>query len=175
MSEVKTDDSILLTIKHMLGGAAENSDHFDTDIKVAINSALMTLHQIGVGPEKGLTVRDETTLWDQLLINGDQLEAAKEYIYIKARLVFDSTSLSSAVMETLKQIAKEDEWRLMVGAEFFTDDANSSEDQRLIDYNTEVYNKPTLDGTLLQGNVEMDLANKDYVDEKVGEIEYGSY
>lgn len=117
MSEVKTDDSILLTIKHMLGGAAENSDHFDTDIKVVINSALMTLHQIGVGPEKGLTVRDEATLWDQLLVNGDQLEAAKEYIYIKARLVFDSSSLSSAVMETLKQIAKEDEWRLMVGAD----------------------------------------------------------
>lgn len=117
MSEVKTDDSILLTIKHMLGGAAENSDHFDTDIKVAINSALMTLHQIGVGPEKGLTVRDETALWDRLLVNGDQLEAAKEYIYIKARLVFDSSSLSSAVMETLKQIAKEDEWRLMVGAD----------------------------------------------------------
>lgn len=117
MSEVKTDDSILLTIKHMLGGAAENSDHFDTDIKVAINSALMTLHQIGVGPEKGLTVRDETALWDQLLVNADQLEAAKEFIYIKARLVFDSSSLSSAVMETLKQIAKEDEWRLMVGAD----------------------------------------------------------
>ena len=117
MSEVKTDDSILLTIKHMLGGAAENSDHFDTDIKVAINSALMTLHQIGVGPEKGLTVRDETVLWDQLLVNADQLEAAKEYVYIKARLVFDSSSLSSAVMETLKQIAKEDEWRLMVGAD----------------------------------------------------------
>lgn len=117
MSEVKTDDSILLTIKHMLGGAAENSDHFDTDIKVAINSALMTLHQIGVGSENGLSVKDETTLWDQLLVNGDQLEAAKEYIYIKARLVFDSSSLSSAVMETLKQIAKEDEWRLMVGAD----------------------------------------------------------
>lgn len=117
MSEVKTDDSILLTIKHMLGGAAENSDHFDTDIKVAINSALMTLHQIGVGPEKGLTVRDETALWDQLLVNADRLEAAKEYVYIKARLVFDSSSLSSAVMETLKQIAKEDEWRLMVGAD----------------------------------------------------------
>ena len=108
MSEVKTDDSILLTIKHMLGGAAENSDHFDTDIKVTINSALMTLHQIGVGPENGLSVKDESTLWDQLLINGDQLEAAKEYIYIKARLVFDSSSLSSAVMETLKQISKED-------------------------------------------------------------------
>ena len=117
MSEIKTDDSILLTIKHMLGGAAENSDHFDTDIKVAVNSALMTLHQIGVGPKNGLSVKDETTLWDQLLVNGDQLEAAKEYIYIKARLVFDSSSLSSAVMETLKQIAKEDEWRLMVGAD----------------------------------------------------------
>lgn len=117
MADINVEDSILLTIKHMLGGAAENSDHFDTDIKVLINSALTNLYQLGVGPQNGFVVKDETATWDQLLIDHKNIESVKEYIYIKVRLTFDTSGLSSSVIEALKQINKENEWRIMIGAD----------------------------------------------------------
>lgn len=44
-------DSILLTIKKMLG-LTEEYTAFDPDIIVLINSAFMTLEQLGVGSQK---------------------------------------------------------------------------------------------------------------------------
>ena len=42
-------DSILTSVKKSLG-ITEEYEHFDADILMHINTALMTLTQIGVGP-----------------------------------------------------------------------------------------------------------------------------
>ena len=48
-------DSILTSIKKLLGIAQECTD-FDMDLIIHINSVLMILTQLGVGPEKGFTI-----------------------------------------------------------------------------------------------------------------------
>ena len=49
MKEASMDDSILDTIKQLLGIQYDYTA-FDTDIIVHINSAFMALNQLGVGP-----------------------------------------------------------------------------------------------------------------------------
>ena len=45
---VTADDSILLTIRKMLGGSADY-DVFDVDLCTLINSSIMKLYQMGIG------------------------------------------------------------------------------------------------------------------------------
>lgn len=109
------DESILNTIKKMLGLDVEY-DAFNADIIVLINSAIMSLTQLGVGPKSGFTISDYTASWSDLLVNDVKLEAAKTYIYLKVRVTFDPPS-SSAVLEAYKKQIEELEWRLNVQAE----------------------------------------------------------
>lgn len=108
-------DSILTTIKKLLGIAEEYS-HFDVDIIIHINSALMTLRQIGVGPETGYTITGDGETWSDFLSEDTSLEAVKTYIYLKVRMMFDPPTISS-VMEAMQRQANEYEWRLNVEVE----------------------------------------------------------
>jgi hypothetical protein len=103
-------ESILTSIKKLLGPSAEY-EHFDPDIIMHINSALMVLTQIGVGPAEGFVIEDETSLWTDFLPDGKNLEAVKTYIYLKVKIVFDPP-LNAAVLESYKQQIKEYESRL---------------------------------------------------------------
>lgn len=109
------EDSILNTIKSMLGGPVEGTNAFDTDIIIGINSALMTLNQLGVGPSDCVKITDNSTTWSELLLDDNNLEAAKEYVYLRTRLLIDPPT--GTVLESMKQILKEDEWRLNVQVE----------------------------------------------------------
>lgn len=105
-------DSILVTIKKMLG-IDEDYDAFDTDIIVNINSALMTLTQIGIGPDQGFYIDSEEQTWEALLLDRKDLESVKMFIYQTVRLNFDPPSNSfvvSAVQKNLEEII----WRLSV-------------------------------------------------------------
>lgn len=103
-------ESILTSIKKLLG-ITEDYEHFDTDIIMYINSALMTLTQLGVGSSAGFSISDKTARWDDFIPSGMNLESIKTYVYIKVKLLFDPP-LSSAVMECMKQMASECEWRI---------------------------------------------------------------
>jgi hypothetical protein len=103
-------ESILTSIKKLLGPSAEY-EHFDPDIIMHINSALMVLTQIGVGPAEGFVIEDETSLWTDFLPDGKNLEAVKTYIYLKVKIVFDPP-LNAAVLESYKQTITEYESRL---------------------------------------------------------------
>lgn len=103
-------ESILTSIKKLLGPSAEY-EHFDPDIIMHINSALMVLTQIGVGPAEGFVIEDETSLWTDFLPDGKNLEAVKTYIYLKVKIVFDPP-LNAAVLESYKQMITEYESRL---------------------------------------------------------------
>lgn len=107
------EESILTTIKKLLG-LDESYEAFDTDIIVAINTAIMALTQIGIGPSSGFRIEDDGATWQDFLgSDAIDLEAAKSYIFIKARLMFDPPS-SSVVVEAYNKAVAECEWRLNV-------------------------------------------------------------
>lgn len=107
-------DSILTSIKKLLG-ISEEYTHFDPDIITHINTVLMILSQMGVGPSGGFRIEDETSEWIDF-ISDDNLEAVKSYVHLKVKLLFDPP-LSSAVKESINQAISELEWRLYTAAE----------------------------------------------------------
>ena len=110
------EESILTSIKKLLG-IAEEYTHFDAHIIMHINSVLMVLNQLGVGPEEGFYIEDASAYWEDFLSDPTQLQATKTYIYQKVCLIFDPPT-SSAVIEAMKESIREFEWRLNHAAEF---------------------------------------------------------
>ncbi len=108
------DESILITIKKMLGTAPEDNA-FDTDIKIHINTAFNHLFQLGIGPE-GFVIEDGSELWSDYLEDIDKFESVKDYVYLKTKLIFDPPS-SSFVVEQFKKALDEIEFRLLVQGE----------------------------------------------------------
>lgn len=108
-------DSILESIKKLLG-IPEDYGHFDQDVVIHINSVLIALKQIGVGPEGGFSITGPGETWDLFLGSAADMEAVKSYVYLKVRLLFDPPQ-SSALIEAIKAQAAELEWRLLVEAD----------------------------------------------------------
>ena len=109
------DDSILDSIKKILG-MPPAYDAFDTDLVIHINSVFGILAQLGVGPEGGFSISDNTTLWKAYLGDSKDLEMVKSYIALKVRLIFDPPT-TGAVMDAMKEQIREYEWRLNVQAD----------------------------------------------------------
>ena len=108
-------DSILTSIKKLLG-ITEEYEHFDQDIIIHINTALMILTQLGVGPSEGFFIKDKYALWSDFIPDVKTLEDVKSYIYLKVRMLFDPPT-SSSLMNAMEQNMKELEWRLNVASE----------------------------------------------------------
>lgn len=108
-------DSILTSIKKLLGIEKEYT-HFDSDIIIHINSVLMDLNQIGIGPENGFSISGDMETWDQVLGTSGRLEAVKTFVYLKVKMVFDPPS-SSTVLDAMKRQIDEYTWRLQVQTE----------------------------------------------------------
>lgn len=126
------NESILTSIKKLLG-IAEDYEHFDQDIIIHINTALMILTQIGVGPSEGFFITDKSATWADF-INGDSetvtigfdgatetgissIGGLKTYVYIKVKLVFDPPQ-NSFTIDALNKQALEYEWRLNSAVDF---------------------------------------------------------
>lgn len=103
-------DSILTGTKKMLG-LAEDYTVFDHDIITHINSVLMIVSQIGVGPEEGMMIEDASTTWDDLLGGDNMLNTVKSYVYLRVRMLFDPPTTGFLVTAMDDQV-KELEWRL---------------------------------------------------------------
>ena len=104
-------DSILGTIKKMIGGSAEGYDHFDTDIIVHINTSLNILNQLGVGTP-GFYIVDDKATWSEFY-DGMDLNMIQTYVYLKVRQLFDpanNSSLGNSIKENLDML----EWRINV-------------------------------------------------------------
>ena len=108
-------DSILTSVKKLLG-ITEDCTDFDADLIMHINSVLMIITQIGVGPSEGFSIKDKEDYWKDFVSDTTNLESIKSYVYMKVRLMFDPPS-SSAVMESMNRMISELEWRLNVEAE----------------------------------------------------------
>lgn len=105
-------DSILTSIKKLLG-IDESYTEFDADVIMHINSVFMILRQIGVGPKNGFSISDKTSVWSDYISDMSKLEMVKSYVYMKVRLLFDPPT-NSALLESMKQLIQEAEWRLSV-------------------------------------------------------------
>lgn len=109
------DKSILNTIKKMLGLEADYTP-FDTDILIHINSALMVLRQLGVGPSSGFAITGPDEVWSDFIGDTIDLEAVKTYVYLRVRSVFDPPQ-SGIAMDAIQKQLDEYTWRLNVAVD----------------------------------------------------------
>ena len=113
------DESILATIKKMLGLDADYTP-FDMDVIVHINSAILVLQQLGVGPDYGFAISGYAETWGNYLTNEAMLGSVQSYIYLQVKRLFDPPS-NSFVMDAIKQQIEELGWRLNAQAESMKD------------------------------------------------------
>lgn len=104
-------ESILMSIKTSLG-VDPDYDGFDTEIIIAINGAIFSLSQLGIGPDGGFTVTGIAETWVELFDGVSNLEAAKNYILLSSRLIFDPPTTSFLIGAVERQ-KMEMCWRLM--------------------------------------------------------------
>ena len=103
------NDSILNTVKRLLG-LAEEYTPFDTEIIVFINSALLTLKQIGVGD--GFTINGAEETFADFLTNPALVPLVKNYLFYKVKMVWDVNSMSQNAFTAYKEQLAECEWRI---------------------------------------------------------------
>lgn len=109
------EDSILDSTKKILG-LGEGYAAFDLDVITAINSALGTLGQVGVGPETGFEISSSTETWDSLLGGDPRLNMVRSFVFLSCRLEFDPPQTSFAIASMQKQL-DEKIWRIRVLAD----------------------------------------------------------
>ena len=110
------EESILESIKNYLGIPAED-DVFDVEIIIAINSAFMTLSQLGVGLDQPFTISDSLATWSDFIEDVDRLPMIKSYLCLQTRLFFDPPA-SSSLLTAMQEKSKEYEWRLNVSVDY---------------------------------------------------------
>lgn len=121
-------ESILASVKKVLG-IDEIHTAFDEDIILHINSVFAILQQMGVGPENGFSISDDSAIWADYIQDVNQLNFVKSYIYLKVRLLFDPP-VSSGAVESMNKLISELEWRLFVATDPIekTDDTEETEE-----------------------------------------------
>ena len=108
-------DSILMTIRKLVCGNPY-ADHFDTDLLVHIDACFSILNQLGVGPENGFVVTDETQSWSSYIADSYILNMVKTYVTLKVKKIFDPP-LTSSVLEAMDKEISQLEWRLNVAVD----------------------------------------------------------
>lgn len=107
--------SILDSVKKDLGIMPDYT-HFDPDIIMGINTALSILTQLGVGPESGFSISDNTAEWDDFIPDDPRLEMVKSYVSKKTKQLFDPPNtgpLSDAFNKVLEELV----WRINVAVD----------------------------------------------------------
>lgn len=103
-------ESILNSIKKTLN-LPPDYEAFDQDVILHINSALSTLHQLGVGPDLGFMIEDGGKTWEEFLGTDPRLNHIKTYVYLRVRMLFDPPTtgfLTSAIEKQIEELA----WRI---------------------------------------------------------------
>jgi hypothetical protein len=109
-------DSILGSVRKALG----SDEYFDQDLILHINTVFSKLQQMGVGPEGGFSIDDDTSEWDKFTEDERVLNMVKSYMILQVRLLFDISTASSSLVETMKQQSSELEWRLNSACDYGT-------------------------------------------------------
>lgn len=106
------EESILTSTKKRLG-ITEDNEQFDEDIVMDINTVLGILTQMGVGSQTGFNISDKNSKWGEFLGEDELLlQMVKTYVFLRVKLLFDSVSMSSTLIESYKNQYTELEWRI---------------------------------------------------------------
>ena len=109
------NDSILNSIKKLLG-IEEDYNAFDDDLIIHINSVMVVLTQLGIGPKDFFMITGPEETWSQFFGDSNKIALVKTYVYLKVRLLFDPPD-SGVLHEAVERQIQEFEWRLNVEAE----------------------------------------------------------
>lgn len=103
-------ESVLDSVKKILG-IAQDYTVFDHDIITHINTSLMILSQLGIGPTNGVSITGSTETWDDLFGPDQMLNSIQTYVYLRVRLLFDPPG-TSFLLKAHEEQLRELEWRL---------------------------------------------------------------
>lgn len=103
--------SILKSTRAALGLDPEDKA-FDADLLTYINAAIQSVIQVGVGSP--IIVEDESTTWDAVTTNKNELGLTKQYVHLRTRILFDSPPPSA--IGPITEVMHETLWRLEVEA-----------------------------------------------------------
>lgn len=117
-------ESILTSIKKLLG-IVEEYEHFDSDIIMHINSVFMDLNQLGVGPSEGFSIMDDEAIWSDFIEDEVMLQAVKSYMYLRVKVLFDTSSMGSSTLAAYERQIQQWEWRLNIKAETIEEEDNT--------------------------------------------------
>lgn len=109
------EESILVYVKKLLG-IQSDYNHFDPDIIYGINAAFAILTQLGVGPEDGFSISDDSTIWNEFVSDTTRLSLIKEYVCLKTRMLFDPPT-SNVLADSINKTISEYEFRLNVASD----------------------------------------------------------
>lgn len=99
------DESILGTIKEMLGYGPDANIPFEKEIITHINTAFSRLTALGLGPKSGFSISDSSSVWGDIIPDNMNLQNVKDFIYYKVKIVFDPPT-STSLLETIKEEIK---------------------------------------------------------------------
>lgn len=85
---------------------------YDEELIGHINTVLMDLNQMGVGPENGFILETGEETWSQIIPDAIKYAGIKDYVKIKTRILFDPDAFTSNAMNSAIERLKEIEWRL---------------------------------------------------------------
>lgn len=106
-------NSILLSVKKSLG-IPPSVETFDVDLVLLINSVFSELNQLGVGPDTPFTIEDDSSTWDEFLID-ERIGMVQAYMFLDVKLMFDPPAPS--VITAMEKKRDEYEWRLNVAGD----------------------------------------------------------
>lgn len=98
--------SILTDIKQSLDGIPDEDKSFDMNILLHINAALARLNQLGIGPDDGFVVTDNTSTWDDFIEDTVMQGLTKQFVLCSVKIGFDPPT-SSFVLSSLQEMRKE--------------------------------------------------------------------
>lgn len=109
-------ESILNTVKRHCG-YEEDYTPFDAELIMLINSSFRKLNRLGVGAY-GFNIASAEETWEQFLVNDyDNFTDTMTFICIDVKLKHDTSSMSSYVINQLKEELNELGWQLNCNAE----------------------------------------------------------
>ncbi len=105
------EQSILKSTRKVLQ-IGPDDESFDLDILMHVNSAFSTLTDLGVGPEEGFVIEDDSVEWtDYLSDNLPTLSKIKTFVFLQTRILFDPPT-TSFLLDAFKEQIAEAVWRI---------------------------------------------------------------
>lgn len=112
------EQSILTSVKQAVGVSPDDTS-FDVDLIMHINAEFSILTDLGIGPDEGFAIEDESPEWSDFLDPDEEqvmLSKVKSAVILRTRLLFDPPT-QGFMLTSMQQQLQEMEWRLNANRE----------------------------------------------------------